>query len=117
MMSPSKTEIKTFVRMKLANDPRWATQALVRIYERQTRSEQQSGHTIDRNYKGFSGKDAELLTSFAKQYLAKGFLTINQMPWLHRKIKHYSRQVIECSNQAKLLESFQNYINTLAKEE
>ena len=42
---------------------------MVAIYQKQTTSEQQAGHTIVENGQGFNGVDSEFMTSLAQRLL------------------------------------------------
>lgn len=82
------------VKDRLSNDPKWALKALVRIYrEGQTEEEKSSNVTIELNGIGFSGCDAEILSSIAVQYLRHRMLSAKQIDLVMNKIKKYSRQV------------------------
>jgi hypothetical protein len=86
-------ETKSFIQLKLATNVAWATRAVAMIYTLQTADEQESGTTHNLNGVGFSGCDAEILSSFAKQ-LAKGrTLSAKQMAIVFRKMPRYWRQV------------------------
>ena len=104
-MSPMKTtkrNIVLFVRTKLATDPVWATKALVRIYENQTADEQRADVTREDNGIGFTGIDAQFLSSLAKQFITKGSLSPKQMLFVHAKMRKYAQQIVNVSDQAKL---------------
>lgn len=78
---------------------------LLLIYARQTADEQASETTKLDNGKGFTGVDAEILTSFAKQVerhiatpkdqrrFATPLSPRGQMPILRRKMKKYATQL------------------------
>lgn len=70
-MSTSKTYTESDVRANLAKEPKWAERAILRLYERQTATEQNVDQTINRNYQGFQPCDAYMFTQFAK-WLLKG---------------------------------------------
>jgi len=95
-------EKQEFIQGKLRTDQKWALRALEVIYARQTAQEKASDQTIEDNGVGFSGVDAELLSSFAKQYQERGFLTLKQMEYLHRKIIKYWRQILGMCDATKL---------------
>lgn len=105
-MSPMKTTKKNvllFVREKLATDPVWARKALVKIYtENQTSQEQAAEQTVEDNGIGFSGVDANFLSSLAKQFIEKGYLSDKQMKFVFKKIKKYAGQVVQFSDKARL---------------
>jgi hypothetical protein len=94
----SKKDLIEHLRQRLANNDRWALRALVRIYQNQTAREA----TIERNGIGFTGPDAEILTSFASQYQRRGRLTEKQMMILRRRIPAYARQIVSQSDTARL---------------
>jgi len=106
----TKKNIRSYVKYMLGHDSYWASKALVKIYENQTGDEQVSKTTRWMNGLGFSGTDAELLTSFAQQYLARGFLSQKQWQILFRRMPKYHKQIIAISNPEKLkglVEKFQ----------
>jgi len=57
------------LRAKLSTDERFVRRALVRLYERQTASEQASDQTRNLNGRGFTPADAFMFTRFAKYVL------------------------------------------------
>lgn len=95
-------ETKSFIQLKLATNVAWATRAVAMIYTLQTADEQESGTTHNLNGVGFSGCDAEILSSFAKQ-LAKGrTLSAKQMAIVFRKMPRYHRQVCSLISAEKM---------------
>jgi len=99
----TKKETITFVKSQLATNQVWALKALVRIFqENQTNDEQTEGVTRHDNGIGFSGCDAEFLSSLAKQYLKRGSLSDKQMGFVFRKMPKYAGQVIKMSDTTKL---------------
>ena len=117
-----KKEVEEYVRNKLGSDDLWAKKALLLIFSRQTVSEQNVGHTVINNSVGFTGHDSEYLTSLAKQLnehlenvkrecpdlteieqLKKAWMSPRQMISLKKSIKKYWRQVIDASDEMKLL--------------
>jgi len=91
-----------FVKNKLATDKNWATQALLRIFDLQTEDEKIYETTSVNNKVGFTGADAEILSSFAKQYQNRGFLSPKQMALVYKKMPKYWHQVSKISNQQHL---------------
>ena len=75
-----------FVRQMLEANANWAKRALIRIYDNQTDNEKVNGNTVEYNGVGFTGCDAEILSSFAEQLKNRGFLSPKQMTILHKKI-------------------------------
>lgn len=98
-----KSLIKSFVKEKLATNPVWARQALLRIYEKQTADEQKMSGTIYYNGVGFNGTDGMILSSFAKQLLKRGRLSDKQMEILMKKIPKYWEQIVMLSDKEKLI--------------
>lgn len=69
-----------YIKSRLATVNAWAVEALLVIHERQTHEEQSKDATIEANGIGFGSRDAEILTSFAKQVLAWRGQTVHQFP-------------------------------------
>jgi hypothetical protein len=66
-----KKQIESFIRNKISTDDRWALRTLIIMYEHQTADEVRIEQTKMNNSIGFTGFDAKLMTSFAKQYLSR----------------------------------------------
>lgn len=92
-MKVTQSSIKNFLKNKLGSNKDWALRALVRIYEKQTLSEKATQNTHELNGVGFSGADAEILSSFAEQYQRKGFLSEKQMALVLKKMPRYWGQI------------------------
>jgi hypothetical protein len=92
-MKVTQVQIRSFLKKKLSTDEAWALRALVKIHEFQTLSEQAAGITHEANSVGFSGCDAEFLTSLNRQYLTRGTLSPKQMGFVFKKIHRYWGQV------------------------
>ena len=90
------------IKKKLGENPSWAVRAMVRSYERQTADEQATAQTTEHNGIGFSGVDAEILTSFTQQWAARGWLSEKQWQILLRRMPRYWRQIIEIANPKRL---------------
>lgn len=101
-MKITKKEQENFLKNKLSNDKKWASRALIRIYQFQTEYEKNSQHTYYYNNVGFNGVDSEILTSFAEQFNKRGFLTNKQYKILFNKMPKYWRQLINISDQNML---------------
>lgn len=67
--------------------------AVYALYERQTRDEQDAGVTVHHNKVGFSGCDAEILSSFARFWKKTGFLTPKQVALARKKLPKYRKQL------------------------
>jgi len=83
-----------YVREALAKDVRWAQRGLIRIFENQTEDEQQHGDVVEDNGLGFTGTDADFLTSLAKQLIERGTLSPKQMVHVHKKMPKYGAQLV-----------------------
>jgi hypothetical protein len=102
-MNATKKDTLAFVKTKLATDQVWAIKALVRIFqENQTADEQVSQTTSHDNGIGFTGVDAQFLSSLAQNYLRYGRLSEKQMSFVFRKMPKYAGQVIKMSDATKL---------------
>ena len=102
-MKTTKKNTISFVKTQLGSNKVWALKALVRIFqENQTDDEQISQTTTHDNGIGFSGVDAQFLSSLAKQYLQRGSLSDKQMGFVFKKMPKYAGQVIKMSDEAKL---------------
>lgn len=100
----TKTAIRNCVKFKLSTSAVWAKKALISIYCLQTDDEvaTQSTHSI--NGVGFTGADAEILTSFAQQLMKRGDLSEKQMNIVFRKMPKYWKQIVGLSDESKLKE-------------
>jgi len=101
-MKITKKSQKEFVKMMLSTNKKWTTRALLKIYECQTVIEQTSRSTLMWNGIGFSGCDAEILSSFAEQMKAGANLSEKQMSILFKKMPKYWNQIITLSDINKL---------------
>lgn len=112
-MKATKKDTTEFVRHMLYTNKAWALKALVRIFqENQTADEQAAETTSHDNGIGFSGTDANFLSSLAKQYLERGSLSHNQTACVLRLMPKYSRQVIAMSDAAKLAAMVSDFVYT-----
>jgi hypothetical protein len=107
-----KKTIYSYIKHMLATDQQWQRKALVAMYNRQTQQERNSEITIIHNEIGFTGADAELLTSFAKQLLSRGFLSFKQQALLSKKIPKYWGQIYDLSDKDKLLVRAQAWVDS-----
>ena len=98
----TKKETRDCVKKQLATNKAWALKALLKIFEKQTQYEQEAGYTREYNKVGFTGVDGEILSSFAKQYISRGFLTPKQMMLVYKKMPKYWMQIIKISDKEKL---------------
>ena len=98
---PTKGAREAFVRARIAASAAWAYRALTVIFHYQTADVQELDVTTNANRVGFTGHDAELLSSFAKQYLAahgrvglKARLSPRQQEIVMRRMPKYTKQLI-----------------------
>jgi len=89
----SKKARTAFLRTKLATDQAWATKGLIRIFANQTADEQSSETTRVHNNIGFTGSDAQILSSFAKQINRGRIMSAKQMALILKKMPKYARQL------------------------
>lgn len=114
-MKPTLKNKEIFIKGKLSTDKNWAIKALIRIFkENQTEDEKTREETSEDNGYGFTGTDAGFLSSLAKQFIEKGFLSEKQTEHVFKKMPKYWRQVmifIDTENPDKLnklVEDFEN---------
>jgi len=98
----TKIEIKNLFKSKLSTDKNWAIKGMLKIYEFQTATEQAIGTTRDHNNVGFSGCDAEILSSFCEQVKKGRNLSDKQMALVFKKMPRYWKQLSSVSDQAKV---------------
>ncbi len=102
-MKITKKLVREYLRNKLSTSDAWALRCLEVIYANQTPTEQSTDSTNCYNDIGFTGTDAELLSSFAKQYASRKSLSPKQMVLLKKKAKKYWKQVLTLTDRKKLL--------------
>ena len=98
----TNVERKEFVKTKLATDIAWAQRALIKIFELQTEDEKAYATTSVDNGVGFTGCDAEILTSFANGLKKYKRLSPKQMAIVYKKMPKYWKQIITLSEDEKL---------------
>lgn len=97
------------IKSKIETNDRWLLKGLLVIFERQTTEEQTSMSVREHNGVGFTGFDAEFMTSIAQQLIQKGlqediadktkkilasqYLTPAQLVVLRNKMKKYAGQL------------------------
>lgn len=97
MCYKTKESLIKGLKEQLATKDSQALKGLVTIYNYQTSEEQSDGYTKDYNGVGFSSIDSDILSSFAEQYLTKGWLSPKQMNCVKKYMPKYARQLIEHS--------------------
>ncbi len=89
------TWTKTSIQSLILSNPAALNRAIIKIYERQTAEEQSADQTIEHNGIGFNGVDAEIMSSFAKQLMSRGFLSPKQDAIARRKMPKYWKQILQ----------------------
>ena len=89
------------IRFKLETDNVWLFRGLKAIYALQTDDEKASEVTKHENSVGFNGVDANILSSFAKQLLAEGWLSRRQIDMTRKKMLKYAKQLANIANGVK----------------
>jgi len=89
---------KDDIKAMLQRNPKAVIKALLAIYANQTQDEQATETTRYTNGIGFTGADAEILSSFAQQYIKKNWLSPGQMETLNRRIMKYAGQLARIAN-------------------
>jgi len=92
-------QVQAWIQKLLDTNDLAVCRALVVIFERQTADEKASDATHDLNSIGFSGVDAEICSSFAKQYISRGSLSEKQMVIARKKMKKYWKQLAEIARE------------------
>lgn len=81
------------IREALATDKDFQVKALLVLFGEQTASEQATKSTHDHNSRGFTAFDAEILSSFAEQWMSRSFLSPKQFAILAKKLPKYEKQI------------------------
>lgn len=89
----SKADAKRQLQALIDSSDAAVRRTVLAIYAKQTAAEQASEATVEDNGVGFSGCDAELLSSFAKQLLERGTLSEKQMAYARKKARKYWNQL------------------------
>lgn len=90
-----RKQVVELFRDKLGTDKAWALHGLIVLFNKQTDDEQKLEHTRHVNGCGFNHVDAKKLTSMAKWYLQKGFLTQKQLNVVFHRLPKYAAQLVE----------------------
>lgn len=76
-----------------AANPAQLVEMLIVIFNRQTDSEQEMNSTSDANSRGFSGFDADILSSICKRRMVSKILSEKEEPLVRRKMLRYAVQL------------------------
>ena len=96
-----KTWKKDEIKEKLVNGDRvWIERAVIAIFNKQTAAEQTIEATNRTNGVGFTGADAKILSSFAKQLLKNKnrHLSEKQFAIAKKRIAKYANQLTKIAN-------------------
>lgn len=77
----------------LLNQDEYVIGAIMKLYSFQTMDERAAHSTNYQNGMGFNSVDAGIMTSFAKQYQMKGWLSEKQISYARPKLLKYKRQL------------------------
>ena len=97
-MSETKVWTKDEIKSLIEKRDDAVIKGLLKIYEYQTRDEQNSGYTKVHNRVGFSGVDGEIMSSFASFYNRNEFLSPKQMKIARKKMLRYAGQLAKIVN-------------------
>jgi len=88
------------------NNSEFAVGALLYLYGYQTPDEQYGKTVAYTNGCGFNMTDVTILSSFAEQYIAKGFLSEKQLDLLKNKLVKYHRQLVDANITLQPIKAF-----------
>ena len=103
----SQKKVIEMFKLQLSSNKAWALRGLKVIYDNQTADEKNTATTRHYNNIGFTGADAEFLTSLAQQYERKGDLSDKQMAILYKKMPKYAGQLLKMSGLKKVNHGFE----------
>ncbi len=86
------------IRELLETNDKAVLRGILVIYSLQTFDEQATRSTTKYNGVGFSGVDAEFMSSLAESIQKYGRLTDKQMTYARKKIKKYAKQLAKVAN-------------------
>jgi len=93
ILEASPAGAKRMVRQNLLDSNEWLVRGLLCLFERQTEDEKRDEATRHLNRRGFNSADSEKLTSMAKQWLRKSWLSEYQMGFIRRRLLKYAGQL------------------------
>ena len=97
LMDSTDTKVKTDGTTYIVGEE-MVKRSLLRLYSEQTDTEQAHGFTSEDNGFGFNGVYSEFLSSVAKWYSEKGYVSPKQMAWVAKKIRKYAGQLAKLAN-------------------
>ena len=89
----SKKALQEAIKNQITSSDSQAIKAMLKVYDYQTEDEQQYADVSVNNGVGFVGSDAQILTSFCKQYNTRGFLSPKQLEIVRKKVGKYAAQL------------------------
>ena len=95
------------IKDNLMKSDLWVIRGLLAIYNNQTSDEKSAGATRYENGIGFSGCDSEILSSFAKFYQERKFLSKKQIEIARKRIVKYRKQLVAIANENEQRKSLQ----------
>lgn len=86
------------IKELLENNDTMVLRSVIKLWELQTQEEKEECKTLTHNGVGFSGFDAELLSSFAQQAIWKGYLSRKQTFIARKRLYKYCGQLVKIAN-------------------
>ena len=93
MEGKTQKEQIAYIRKMVATNIRWTERAVLVLYECQTEDEKTTEETTENNARGFTGYDANFLSSLAKRLLEGRPLTAKQLSSCRKALRKYSGQL------------------------
>ena len=87
-----------FIQEKIQTNDEWLIRALQAIFNKQTADEKMVEETRHHNKVGFTGADGNILTSMAKFYNSKKYLSPKQIFLVRKRMVKYSKQLAKIAN-------------------
>jgi hypothetical protein len=113
----TKKDYINALKTKLSTNPEWAIHGLMVVYDYQETEEKKSSDVRFNNGVGFTPVDAAFLSSLAKQYISKGFLSEKQQVYLMKKMPKYAGQIFNYCLEKKTIIKYNGvYISEKAKK-
>jgi len=94
----TKEAIATLLRDKM-----WAIKILEELYKKQTPYEQSLGTTKMVNQMGFNKNDADILSSIAKWYAERGWISPKQHNVISNRLIKYHKQITKLIGEGRVL--------------
>lgn len=94
--------IRAYIKMMLGSNTDWAIRGMLKIYELQTIDEQATRTTHTLNSVGFSGCDAEIMSSLVTFYKRFNRLSDKQMKLAFKKMPRYHKQILKMIPKEKM---------------